>query len=318
MSKNVLQYFENTVIPMIQENFGEIINEMDIMILGSVGLGIDDEFSDMEASIYLDDILWKKQGKHLQLLLNEYLTKTNMWEKEGSIICVHPISWLLDGNAEKFLTNTEELPWEKVSLETLFTMQKNTIIYNSKGTLKQLREITNASKYPEYLWKKYIIIKLNELIGDFFEFKKSVQRSHLNEANILFGKVLEGIYHLAFFISHQYYPWRTHLHWAFENLSISKTELGTKINSLLTTNDWEKKVDIINSIIDYYKNYINANNLTPEIEILSNDLEKELLWAERLSAWDTPNWRNYIETHKKSALKNGYSADQFWVWSLWG
>jgi len=40
-----------------------------------------------------------------------------------------------------------------------------------------------------------------------------------------------------------------------------------------------------------------ANNLTPEIEILSNDLEQE-----RLSAWNTPNWRNYIEQRKKIAL----------------
>lgn len=203
-------------------------------------------------------------------------------------------------------------------LETLFTMQKNTIFYNSKGTINRLREITNVSKYPEYLWKKCIIIKIKELIENFFELKKSVQRNHLIEANILFGKVLEEIYHLAFFISHQYYPWQTHLHWAFESLPVSKTELGTKINSLLTIDNWREKVDKINSIIDYFKNYINANNLTPEIEILSNDLEQELLWAERLSAWNTPNWRNYIEQRKKIALDNGYSSEQFWVWSLWG
>lgn len=319
MSKNVLEYFENNVMPMIKENFSEIINEMDIMLLGSVGLGIDDEFSDMEASIYLDDIFWKKQGKQLQLLLDDCLTKTNMWKKEGSIICVHPVSWLLDGNAEKFLNNADELPWEKVSFETLFTMQKNTIYYNSKGTLNRLREITSVSEYPEHLWQKHLIIKLKELIfEDFFEFNKSVQRNHLLEANIIFGKVLEGIYHIAFLISHQYYPWRTHLHWAFENLLVSKIELGTKIDLLLTTNDLKEKVNIINSIIGYYRNYINANNLTPEIEILSNDLEQELLWAERLSAWNTPNWRDYIEQRKKVALDNGYSPDQFWIWSLWG
>lgn len=131
-----------------------------------------------------------------------------------------------------------------------------------------------------YLWKKGIIIKLKELSENFFEFKKSVQRNHLIEANILFGKVLEKIYHLAFFISHQYYPWQTHLHWAFENLPVSKIELGTKINSLLSINNWGEKVDKINSIIEYY--------------------------------------RNYIEQRKKIALDNGYSSDQFWVWSLWG
>jgi hypothetical protein len=318
MSQNALEYFENTIMPMIEENYAEMVFDMDIMILGSVGLGIDDDISDIEVAIYLDDKLWKSRGKQLQLLLNDCLTKTNRWKKEGSIICVHPVSWLLDGNAEKFLIDTDELPWEKVSFETLFVMQENTILYNSRGILSRLREITSVSKYPEHLWKKFLIIKLKELIlEDFFELNKSVQRNHLAEANIIFGNVIQGIYHIAFLISHQYYPWRTHLHWAFENLPVSKSERGFKINLLLATNDWNERVNIINSIIDYYRNYIKTNNLIPEIEILSTDLEQELIWAERLSAWNTPNWRNYIEQRKKAALDNGYSSDQFWVWSLW-
>ncbi len=57
-------------------------------------------------------------------------------------------------------------------------------------------------------------------VEEFFELNKNVQRNHIPEANILFGIMLERIYHIAFLISHEYYPWRTHLDWAFRNLSV--------------------------------------------------------------------------------------------------
>ncbi len=165
--KKAVNYFKNTIIPLIQTNSPNIKSDMDIMILGSVGLGIDDEISDIEAAIYLDDIIWKNQGKQLQLLLNDCIAKTNQWKREGSIICVHPVSWLLDGNSQKFLSNNisnnNSLPWENVSFETLFTMQNNTIILNSKGILNSLREITDVNKYPKELWKKLLITNIKKL-----------------------------------------------------------------------------------------------------------------------------------------------------------
>lgn len=319
MSKNAINYFKNTIIPLLQTNYPNIISDMDIMILGSVGLGIDDEISDIEAAIYLDDVIWKNQGKQLQLLLNDCIAKTNKWKREGSIICVHPVSWLLDGNSKKFLSDNDALPWENVSFETLFTMQNNTIILNSKGILNRLREITDVNKYPKELWKKLLIINIKELfVEEFFELNKNVQRNHILEANILFGIMIERIYHIAFLVSHEYYPWRTHLDWAFRNLSISKTELSTQIDKLLSTSSWNERVEIIKFIIDFYKNYIKNNNLIPEIDVYSDDLEKELIWSERLSAWNTPDWRNFIKEKEKNAVDSGYSPEQFWVWSLWG
>ena len=157
MSNNALEYFNNIIIPHIKTTYPNLIPDIDIMILGSVGLGIDDESSDLEAAIYLDDDLWRSKGKQLQLSLNGCLSRTNKWKSKGSILCVHPVSWLLDGNAIAFLTNDDNLPWENVSFETLYTLQKNTIILNSKGTLQHLREKTAVTEYPEQLWKKLLI-----------------------------------------------------------------------------------------------------------------------------------------------------------------
>jgi len=140
--KDAVRYFKNTIIPLIQANFPDLMPEMDIMILGSVGMGIDDEISDIEAAVYLSDPIWKSRGKDLQLALNDCLARTNKWKGKGSILCVHPFSWLLDFNANNFLYENSEndnLPWEKVSFESLFTMQNNKIILNNKGILDTLR-----------------------------------------------------------------------------------------------------------------------------------------------------------------------------------
>lgn len=320
MSRNAVDYFENTIIPLIQAYFPDLLPEMDIMLLGSVGLGIDDEISDIEAAIYLEDSKWKAHGKGLQLLLNDCLARTNKWKSKGSILCVHPVSWLLDGHSNKFLLNNDNyidnLPWEKVSFETLFTIQNNKIILSNKGILKALREKTVSDKYPQKLWKKMLITNLKELInGEFFELKKDVYRNLTAEAIIIYGIILERIYHVAFLISHEYYPWRTHLDWAFRKLPVSGTELGRYIDKLLVIDNWNERLGMINTIIEFYKSYITNNKIVPEIDLYSDD--NELIWAERLSAWNNPEWRNYIKEKEKDAVENGYNADQFWVFSLW-
>lgn len=323
MARNAVEYFEKTIIPLIQANFSELIPEMDIMLLGSVGLGIDDEISDIEAAIYLEDSTWKAHGMGLQLLLNDCLARTNQWKSKGSIICVHPVSWLLDGYSQKFLSHNNDnlcnLPWEKVSFESLFTIQNNKIILSNKGILKDLREKTAIDKFPSSIWKKLLIINLKELINEgFFELMKDLHRRLAAESGIIYGVIIERIYHIAFLISHEYYPWRTHLDWAFRKLAVSKTELGHCIDKLLASDNWNERLELIESIIEFYKSYITDNELLQEIDLYCDDLENELIWAERLSAWNNPDWRNYIKEKEKIAEENGYKPDQFWVFSLWG
>ncbi len=69
MQKDVKAYFEETVIPLISREYPELAPEMSIQIPGSYGLGIADEFSDLDAVIYLDDPLWKAHGGQVQLML---------------------------------------------------------------------------------------------------------------------------------------------------------------------------------------------------------------------------------------------------------
>jgi len=319
MSVKVIDYFDNVIIPMIRREHPQVYADMSIMILGSVGLGIDDEFSDMEAAIYLDDTTWHKHGAKLQLSLNKCLADTNLWQKKGSIICVHPVSWLLDGQANNILSRIGDFPWEKVSIESLFTMQENLIYYDPNGVLTLLREETTAFKCPEYIWRKSLLSIFRQLVSeDFSELKLCVIRNHIIESSISFGHVLEGLLKVSFLLNHQYFPWRTHLRWAFDRSSLLVSNFGSNIDRILSCNSWHEKVDIIGDLIDDYKKYIADHVLLTEINIWSDDLDEELLWAERLKAWENPNWKDCIKLWSKKASESGYPSSDFWVWSLWG
>lgn len=130
MAKSIHLYFDDTIMPLIRNRHQDLLSEASILILGSAGLHIDDEFSDMEAVIYLPDTIWKQNGV-LQIELEECLAQTNPWKQEGmvngSIISVHPLSWLLDGQGENILSGGGCVPWEKLSFESLLTIQENEI-----------------------------------------------------------------------------------------------------------------------------------------------------------------------------------------------
>ena len=125
MKKNAEIWFEETVIPLVSEKLPEVASEMNVLVFGSFGLGTADEISDLDATIYLDDPLWKEQGAELQLLFETSFERFGADETYCCDICVHPLSWLRE--QRQFLeTRAEaraELPWEKLTLEQFHDIQ---------------------------------------------------------------------------------------------------------------------------------------------------------------------------------------------------
>lgn len=317
MDQSIRSYFESTVIPTIDEAYPAIAAEMSIIVLGSQGLGIADQFSDLEAAIYLDDALWRAQGGQLQLLLNACLQATCPCRLAGSVLAVWPQSWLLGGYATALLTNQPSLPWESVTVEELFTLQENLIVWDPKAFLTQVKQATQPNCYPAWLWKKRLLLALKTLLDDFSELSVSVRRSRQAEAYILFGEVLRNLFHIGFLINRQYYPWRKHLRWAFERLPREMVTVLPDLDCALNSPDWEEKLSATHQIIAFYKELIAQKALLPEIDLLSVNLQEELIWAERLKAWENPNWRDWIKRCQEKAMRDGHDPQEFWVWSLW-
>jgi hypothetical protein len=65
--RKVSEYFEGSVLPRIAKTFPRVTSEMAVQVDGPVGLGIDDEFSDLEANTYLENQLWETRGWQVQI-----------------------------------------------------------------------------------------------------------------------------------------------------------------------------------------------------------------------------------------------------------
>ncbi len=319
MATDAKTYFDETVIPRITTEYSDLSSEISIIVLGSVGLGIADELSDLEAAVYMDDALWNRRGGQLQLSLNKCLQETCPYRKKGSVLCVWPLSWLLGGHAKEFLDGVDSAPWEEVTVEDLFTIQNNLVVWDPRNLVRSLREASSPERMPERLWKKRLILNLKRLIWeDLGELRSCVTRGRIAEAHILFGFVLESLLHTAFLITKHYYPWRTHLWWMFEQLPSPVPEVLPHVDAALHSPNWEEKVAAIERTTSIYRQHISEVRILPEIDILSHDLNEELVWAERLKAWENPNWRDWIVRCKEEAVSSGYPDQEFWVWSLWG
>lgn len=177
----ITEYFDSFVMPLLRSEYGDVLPKMSIMILGSVGLGNDDELSDLEVGVYLGNSDWRQFGREIQLSLNELLRNNNPWKEKGSVLCVHPTSWLLDGQAHKFLKSTDNPPWEDVSFETLFTVQNNVIVFDPQEKLQKLREKTAPANRPDKLWNKSLISELKNIIKELYELEDSVLRNEVAE-----------------------------------------------------------------------------------------------------------------------------------------
>jgi hypothetical protein len=323
MFEKVTHYFDNVVMPEIRRKHAEILPEMYIWVQGSVGFGIDDELSDLDANIYLNEPTWKEYGAVLQLSMNELVSDTNPYLKGGSGIYVQPLSWLLDFQGEKFLDSAHTPPWSKVSIECLFAIQESLIIHDPLERLHHLREATTPARRPEPLWKKSLLLELKAFIEDGYqEFRSNVLRGRQAEAYISFGCVIEKLYHIGFLIARQYYPWRTHLHWVFERLPEPFKSIGTDIDKALIVAGWREKMEIVKTVFNAYRYYITENTIFPEIDLSTINLNdsgyaQELIWAERLNAWEKPAWREWITGCMQKAVQDGHSPEDFWVYSLW-
>lgn len=322
MTKNITHYFDETIMPLIRSLHRDILPEASIMILGSVGLHIDDELSDMEAVIYLPDAIWKQNGI-LQIELEECLAETNPWKREGinngSIISVHPLSWLLNFQGEKILTNGGNVEWDKLSFESLFTIQENLIYFDPQNRFGNLRKFTAADKMPDPLWKKNIYTKLKDFVEDGVRaIQISVARRLFATAHIQFGRAVQTLYELGFLICHKYYPYLKHLRWAFSRLPEPISAVGSYFDRLSETSDWQERLAMLETIYEAYTAFIVSNSVFPEIDFDRIDLHDmrihtDLGHASWFRAWENPCWRESLKILKEKAVQLGYAPDMWWI-----
>lgn len=319
MKKSAIAYFDSQILPVLKRDWATLLPEMSIQILGSVGLGIDDARSDLEAVIYLPEALWRREGAGLQLAMDRCLRQYNPWQRAGSILSVHPMGWALDGQGETLLARPEAFAWEEASIPSLFTLQENLIYADPSGRLTRLRQATAPARMPEPQWRRALLAELEDLADNTLpDLRKSAARGMTCEAQIHLGLVIESLLHVGFLIAHRYYPWRTHLRWAFDRLTGPVAEQAARVDALAEQADWPAKAAVAQEIFDAYRRIIAEGGCLPGVDLDAADLTNELIWANRCQAWQNPDWRAFVAERERRAVAAGYPPELFWVWSLWG
>jgi len=314
MSKDVTAYFEETLIPAIEHRHPEVASVMAIQIRGSYGLGIADKYSDLDAILWLDDAIWQEEGGKVQLTLENDVprfTPLDISSEHGHAeVNVWPLSWL--GDRLRFVDDSADMPWEQVSFEDLFEIQKNLVLRDPQGLFQRRREVTRPENFPEVLWKKRLIQNMRKLDDDITEYHQVIRRGRRTEATIINGRLAQDILHLGFLICRQYRPWPTHLHWAFSQLPAPAPEASPYLTALSESRDYDAKLSAAQKARELYASAIIEQGL------LSAAILNDLVWAERLEAWSKENWRDWVTDCQRKAQAAGHQAKDFWIWSLWG
>jgi hypothetical protein len=330
MNQRTKSYFEEIVLPMLDREFPRLLPHMILMTAGSTGLGCDDEFSDMEADLYLKDDLWWSDGWKVQIAMNRCCRNRALpWRPRGAVICVNRIGGLLGGHALAFVENASPALWEAVSSHALYSIQEQTALYDPGNFIAELKEATKPDKVPEFLWQKWLMKELNDLVfADLGELELAVRRGRLIEANLVATCAIERLFHIGFLINKTYYPWRTHLRWSFEKLAKVAREVLPDLDAAVASAQLADKLSRINAVKDRYIEYIQKERLLPTLDLgepgrsfdpeLGWNLSEELLWgADRTEAWVNANWRDWIVACVNKAKEDGHCPRDYWVYSLW-
>ena len=322
MKQKSIDYFNYIIMPFIRDNHFDILDEMSFIIEGSVGLGIDDELSDIEAAIYLPDNIWKQNGM-LQINLDKLIKESCAWMKPGSGIQVYPLSWMLDGQGENILSG-ENVQWEKIGFDSLFglfTLHNQPVWYDKQNRIERLREKTSPDKLPEILWKKILLDKIKLFVSSGMnEVNKCIKRNHLLDAVIPYGDAVKALLEIGFIVCKQYYPYRKHLSWAFNRLPTPISDIRFMFDELLISDNWHERIYIMESIFNIYKDYIIAHTLLPELNFTRIDLIEMPLHDNELNiaGWilDNPNWKAEQDIIMEKTLKLGLQPEAA-RWVTW-
>lgn len=315
MSRDIKPYFEDVVLPLIATRMPHLVDQMTIQVLGSYGLGIADQHSDLDSAIYLDNTIWQQHGGQLQLLLETELPRFGK-DVGHPDICVWPIKWL--GNLLAFLDPQTEAPWEQVTVEDLHKVQENLLLRDPQEVFARLRQATHPDRHPNWLWRKRLLIELHKAQDMIPEYRQCVLRNKTLSASIRLGAIIESLLHIGFYIHKRYHPWPTHLRWAFEKLPPPMDEALRGLESILATPHGHDTFVAIERVWHIYARCITDRGLLPTVNLLGSErhLAEELTWANRLQAWSNPN---YKETLGKAQLKAHRAShpDHWWIWTLW-
>ena len=132
---------------------------------------------------------------------------------------------------------------------------------------------------------------------------------------------MKALFEIGFIVCRQYYPFRKNLSWAFSRLPSQISDLRSYFDLLSAATDWHERASILETIYEFYRNFIISNSLLPEMDFSRVDLIDFSLHDNEFkivkNILDNPNWRIEQKALMEKTLKAGLEPEaNRWV-SWW-
>jgi hypothetical protein len=305
-----------TIYPMVVSRFPDAAADMSIRVMGSCGLGVQDDLSDLEVSLLLSDDIWQSEGGHLQLFLSQL---PQFAPRAGQEFVVQPLSSLK--SLGRFLQDGKAAPWKDLSSDEsivrIYCIREELLLRDPHSIYKKLRDATDPRRVPTWFWKKPLLTKLDEMYWECDQLELGIARGNAIVASMAMMALVEKALSVGFLVNQQYYAPRKHIRWAFEKLPSPAPEVLTMIDTLLASHDWQERLTQAHTITQRYIQHIERNRQLPEVDFDAPSLPHEIMHAQRHEAWSNSDWHNRIALCEEEARRAGCDAKHFWVWDQW-
>jgi hypothetical protein len=316
-SEAIRAYVMETVYPMVAERYPRAAADMSVRVMGSCGLGVQDDLSDLEVSLLLSDDLWQSKGGHLQLLLCQL---PQFAPREGQEFIVQPVSSL--GSLGCFLQDGTTVPWEDLSSDEnmvrIYCVREELVLRDPHGIYKKLRDATDPRRVPAWFWKKPLLTKLDELYWECDQLELGTARGNAIATTMAVTSFVEKALSVGFLVHQQYYAPRKHIRWAFEKLPSPAPEVLEMIDTLFASRDRQERLTQAYAIVETYIQHIKQNRQLPEVDLYAPSLPHEIMYAQRHKAWSNPDWHERVALCEEGARRARCDPKFFWIWDQWG
>jgi hypothetical protein len=264
------QFFYETALPILRQEFPELVDDMVLIVGGSVALGIKD---DVQQDVDTELAVFQPVSENVVSRLKE------TWGSIDVPIPSFDRSWVdrwpdpFGRKGFKFIV----APDDSEAVESAWNMLNATAIYDPRGHFQRLKD---AVRYcpDEVEWEKRLLgmwKDLNIIMNG--EMKNGVSEGNILGFYMLFPRL--NIFHLCFHLNRQFAPYP--FKWVYHEL-MSCPILGREIYDLLgqynQTEGIQRKYAILVDIVELFCRYLSENKvIKPDYLVKWNEIPVDRL-----------------------------------------
>ena len=261
------EFFEQIVLPFLQEHF---VNELSQMACGIFGygsecLGMDDEISrdhhwGVRVDILMPDEMFHAKSDQILQQIAGITPETfsglpmQVPEQEGQT----KGTGIAPESLESFLLRTIGLTAPPKDYHEWLSMPEEDILHVVNGEVwhDPCQKFTKVRKvlqgyYPEPVWLSRISQACSMFSGGVYTLTRATQRNNAVSATTSFGQAIKCALWVIYLLNRQYYPWEKWIYPLFRRLpQLSDVIDPLIIEAVDLDTSWERRLSILEEISD--------------------------------------------------------------------